>query len=161
MHFQLVETELSGDKTTIFTVLPEGSDETLFDKFIRENLPDFKTELIEISKTIRTIANITGAREQFFKHNEGFPGDGVCAMFDAPDKKLRLYCIRFGMCVIILGGGGHKPDGMKAFQESAKLTEENKIMRKVSSKIMVRIKEKGIRWVDEDLVGNFNFTDDE
>lgn len=39
------------------------------------------------------MATKTGAAEHFFKLNEGKPGDGVCALFDSPDKKLRIYCI--------------------------------------------------------------------
>lgn len=161
MNFEIVATALTGEKASIYTVLPEGSDETLFDAFIRENLPHFKSEILDLTKTIRAIGSVTGAREQFFKLNEGVPGDGVCALFDIPEKNLRLYCIRFGMCVVILGGGGYKPPDMRAFQESDKLNEENSLMREVSAKIMTRIKDKDIEWVNENLVGNFKFTDDE
>ena len=62
---------------------------------------------------IRTINEKTGARESFFKPNEGKPGDLVCALFDIPNSNLRLYCIRFGNSLIILGGGGEKKKTIK------------------------------------------------
>lgn len=57
---------------------------------------------------LKIIGTKTGAREQFFKLHEGNPGDGVCALFDLPDKNLRLYCIRYNTQIIILGGGWNK-----------------------------------------------------
>jgi len=55
---------------------------------------------------LKIIGNETGARESFFKTKEGIPGDGVCTLYDTPDKKLRLYCIRYGKQLIIIGAGG-------------------------------------------------------
>jgi hypothetical protein len=40
--------------------------------------------------------------------NEGKYGDGVSALFDKPKYKLRLYCIRYGTQIIIVGWGGEK-----------------------------------------------------
>jgi hypothetical protein len=161
VNFKLVRLGISGKKASFYSILPSGSNETLFETFIKENQNGFKDELLDIVSRIRSMSNETGAREQYFKPNEGKPGDGVCALYDNPDKHLRLYCIRYGTCVVILGGGGHKAAGMRTLQESDKLTFENDILRTVSKKITERIKEKDIRWVGEDLDGDFNFNDDE
>ncbi|WP_107038590.1 hypothetical protein [Brumimicrobium mesophilum] len=82
---------------------------------------------------LKIIGNETGARESFFKTKEGVPGDGVCALYDTPDKKLRLYCIRYGKELIIIGSGGQK--NVRALQGDEKLEKENYILRWLSAKI--------------------------
>lgn len=117
---------------------------TLFDVFLYENKNSFKSELKDISGRIYAIGHNTGAREQFFKLKEGNPGDGVCALYDDPDIKLRLYCIRFGADIVILGGGGEK--NVRALQDDPKLKKENSIMRQLSSEMMERIKDGEIAY---------------
>ena len=58
--------------------------------FIEENKNSFKSELIDIFIRLKVIGNKTGAREQFFKQYEGNLGDGVCALYDEPEKHLRI-----------------------------------------------------------------------
>jgi hypothetical protein len=48
------------------------------------------------------------------------------------------------MQLIIVGGGGHKPKTIRAFQEDDKLKEENYFLRKLSALITDRIKEFSI-----------------
>ena len=57
-------------------------------------------------------------------------------------KNFRLYCIRYGTSIIILGGGGYKPDTIKALQENEKLTKENYLLRQIAKEINQRIEEK-------------------
>ncbi len=121
VEFEIVRlTKFSGNKASVYAIKPLGEKITLFSKFVNtyENL--FKSEIDEIYKRLNVIGKTTGAREQFFVLNEGEPADGVCALFDEK-KKLRLYCIRYGMCLIILGGGGYKSKNLRAFQEDEKL----------------------------------------
>ena len=105
----------------------------------------------------------TGAREQFFKCNEGKPGDGVCALYDEPDKELRLYCIRYGKVAILLGGGGPKKRQTIAWQDDKKLTKEAQIIISISKDITNRLKEGEIYWSANgyQLSGNLNFSDHE
>jgi hypothetical protein len=72
---------------------------------------------------------VTGARATFFKEFEGSPGDGVCALYDMPGKQLRLYCIKFGMTAIILGGGGPKGKEVRSWQDDP-------VLKKVATRIM-------------------------
>lgn len=108
------------------------------------------------------MGNKTGAYEGFFKLKEGKFGDGVCALYDLPKYKLRLYCIRFGSQIIILGGGGPKPKNIKKLQQSPKLKDENYLLRWLSKKITQRlnddlkISEDGL-----DFIGNLEFEDEE
>lgn len=137
--------ELSGNKASIYSVIIDEDDVSLFEEFIDENIDSHLSEINNITQRLKTIGTKTGAREQYFKLNEGIPGDGVCALYDDPDKKLRLYCIRYGTMIIILGGGGTKPKNIRALQESEKLTEENYLMRAISRTITEKIKDKDIR----------------
>jgi hypothetical protein len=99
----------------------------------------------------------TGAREHYFKHQEGNPSDGVCALFDTPEKKLRLYCIRYGTLIIIIGGGG--PKNVKKLQENDKLKSENLLLRKLSAQITTRIAGKEIQYTKNqmDFTGDLEF----
>lgn len=128
-----------------------------------ENSISFKGEILNILERIRTINEKTGAGESFFKPNEGKPGDLVCALFDVPNSNLRLYCIRFGNSLIILGGGGEKKKTIKAFQEVDKLKEENYILREISAQIAERIKEKEITFSYDgtEITGELEFENNE
>lgn len=138
MRYKLVRiSKLSGDEASIYTLVPESEDgnfqESLFDTFVNENKDSHLSEIKNIVSRLRTIGNDTGARESFFKTKEGAPGDGVCALYDSPSKKLRLYCIRYGTELIVLGGGG--PKNVRTLQEDSKLKSENYFLRWLSDKI--------------------------
>jgi hypothetical protein len=124
-------------------------------------LDKYKDELKNIAQRLYIIGNDVGAREQFFKIKEGKPGDLVCALYDEPDKHLRLYCIRFGSLAIIVGGGG--PKNTRSWQDDSNLSQEVNKMIKVSKDIYQRILSKEIEWSSDgkELLGNLEFTDDE
>lgn len=150
MEYELIKIEsLSGSKASVYTVLISDEHKSLFDVFLDENKNLFLDELKDIAQRLKVIGHKTGAREHFFKLKEGIPGDGVCALFDKPDKNLRLYCIRYGSLIVILGGGGEKPKNIRTLQESEKLRDENYFLRKVSKDIQERMKNKEI-WFSED-----------
>lgn len=92
MKFEIVELEeFSGTKATVYSVWVNDSETTLFDQFVEENQAQYSQELQSIIDRLDIISRTTGAREQFFKLNEGTSGDGICALYDSPNKKLRLY----------------------------------------------------------------------
>ena len=74
MQFEIVKV-YSGPCAIFYSVKLDGENNTLFEKFILENKAKYPKELENISNTIRIMAEKTGAREQFFKQNEGKPGD--------------------------------------------------------------------------------------
>ena len=138
MKYKLVRiSKFSGNEASVYTLLTENEQgefqDSLFDTFINENKTLYLSEIKDIFSRLRTIGNDTGARESFFKTKEGVPGDGVCALYDSPNKKLRLYCIRYGSELIILGGGG--PKNVRALQDDEKLEKENYFLRWISSRI--------------------------
>lgn len=154
---------LSGYKASLYSVVINEEKETLLEKFIRENKNSFLSETKDILKRLRTIGHKTGARKQFFKEFEGKPGDGICALYDDPDSKLRLYCIIFGAQILVVGGGGPKPKNIKALQENQKLKDENHFLRWLSEQITERIKDKEITFENDylDFSGNLEFHEKE
>ena len=154
MKFEIVELEnLSGPKATIYSVIVDSAYQTLFDKFLDENESVFYDEIDSIFETLDQISFSHGARRHYFKENEGKLGDLVCALYDTPDSNLRLYCIRFGTTVVLLGGGGYKSKAIRALQEDPKLTHENYLIRKISELIYQKMKEEEIFWVNEKKLG--------
>lgn len=144
--------ELSGSECSIYTITNSSdTTKTFLDRFIDENINSFKSETLELITRLHTIGHKTGARLQFFKVNEGIPGDGVCALFDTEESNLRLYCIHYGMQLIIVGGGGYKPKSIRSLQEDVKLKEENYFLRRLSELITERIKEKEIKYTNDNL----------
>ena len=164
MNLTLVKLErYSGDKASIYTLYDNVEEKTLFETFIEENKSLFLSELKDINNRLITIGSKAGAREVFFKLNEGNPGDGVCALYDNPNSNIRLYCIRYGTALVILGGGGNKPKTIRSLQDSQKLKKENYILREVSETIAERIKNRDIWFVNDfkDLEGELDFNTDE
>ena len=129
VNYEIVELQpYSGSEAKVYSLIPMGEDETLFEMFVDEYKVEFKNEVKDIIKTIYQIGHTTGARSSFFKQHEGKYGDFVCALFDVPEKNLRVYCIRFGMVAVILGGGGEKAKGVRAWQDDEKLSKEANLM---------------------------------
>lgn len=164
MKFKIVKiNNLSGNKAGVYSVVLNGDEETLLNKFVRENKISFKSETKDILKRLYSIGHTTGSRNQFFKEWEGKPSDGVCALYDNPDSNLRLYCICYGTQLIIVGSGGYKPKTIRALQEDAKLTEENSIIKEISQQITQRIKDKDIRFTPDymQFTGDLSFNDED
>lgn len=160
MKFEVVKLDqFNGNKCGVYSIFVDDEQETLFERFLSENKISFKSEIINILERIRTINSITGARENYFKLDEGKPGDGICALFDLPDSNLRLYCIRYGNSLIILGGGGEKKKSVKALQEVEKLKTENYLLRKISAEIAKRIRQREITFSEDgtEITGELEF----
>ncbi len=164
MNYEIVELkDLSGIEAGIYSVIIEGDSITLFEHFINENAIAFRKEIRSIVGKLQVIGNTTGARETFFKLNEGKPGDGVCALYDTPDSKLRLYCIRYGNVAVVLGGGGIKPKNIKAWQENDKLAFEAETMMDISNDILQRMYDGDLKWSKDGtrLLGNLKISDED
>ena len=153
--------QFSGNKASIYGVWFDELQETSFETFISENKNVFLSELKDIISRLKSIGNATGAREQFFKINEGIPGDGVCALYDSPDKKLRLYCIRYCTLIVVVGGGG--PKEVQKLQQNDKLKDENYFLRELSLQITERLKDGEICFTNDkmDFEGNLEFNDED
>lgn len=148
MEFILTEIEnLSGPEATIYTIKEQKEAHSLFEKFLQENLEDNKNEIKNILSRLKQIGKTTGARSSFFKLNEGKYGDNVCALYDTPSRNLRLFCIRYGMDVVILGGGGGKK--VRAWQDDQKLSEEAQKIIKIAKCINDKLVSRELKWSDD------------
>ncbi len=161
MKFELREIpQLTGRRCKIYSVLVEGDEQTLFEQFVAENEGRFPKEVNDILNKILAIKQLEGARDYFFRpKKEGKLGDGVEALFDEPHANLRLYSIKYGNVLLILGGGGYKSKAIRAFQEDPKLTRENYLMRQIAAVLYKAIKEKDLRWNQrgDNFAGQFYF----
>lgn len=148
MKFELKEIKrLTGKRCKIYSVQIEGDEKTLFEQFLEENQEVFPKEVKSIFGTLEIIANRVGAEDLYFRpKKEGKLGDGVKALFDVPNANLRLYTIKYGKVLLILGNGGYKPKTIRAFQEDPKLTKENYLIRKIAATLYEAIKDKDLRW---------------
>lgn len=161
MRFEIVEIEeLSGDACKIYSIIEDGSADTLFDEFLEEMDVDHSSDVDTLWDKLRFIGKEGGARIQFFRENEGKPGDGVVALLNASRFPLRLYCIRFGSVLLILGGGGYKDRSIRAWQDDEKLRKAAIRMEQISSVITVRIRNREILiGPDGSLSGDLVFED--
>ncbi len=169
MNYEIVELEdFSGNAAKIYSIIPEGEEETLFDKFVDENSTSNRKELKEIVSRIKQIGQTTGARENFFKHegdNEFVRkyGKYVWALYDEEESNLRLYCIRFSGIAIILGGGGFKDKSVIKWQDGPKLSEEVKKVMKYAENILKQLDDGDLHWSKNgiELEGNLKNYDNE
>jgi len=160
VKFEIVKIEqLTGNRTTVYSVIIDEEELTLFEQFIAENIESHRNELQDITERIKVIATKTGAIESFFDKPEGKIGQDIFALYDKPKSHLRLYCMRFSKVALILGGGGHKPKSIRSFQEDPKLKYENYLLREISDRVTKRIIEKEIWWSEDgmELTGNLIF----
>jgi len=163
MKYKLVKlNKLSGNKASIYTIHLEKEKKTLFDSFLEDNKISFKDELKDIVSRLKVIGSKTGARDYFFKLNEGKPGDGVCALYDKPGSNLRLYCIKYGTLIVIVGSGGYKAKSIRKLQQNKKLTEENYLLREISAAIKTKMDDNEIEFSSDfmDFEGDLTFNNE-
>ncbi|RKR84068.1 hypothetical protein BDD43_4292 [Mucilaginibacter gracilis] len=162
MNFGLEKVDkLSGSEASVYAVTLAGQPSSVFEQFLAEYQVDYLPEVKDIINRLRVIGHKTGAREQFFKPFEGKYGDLVCALYDDPDKKLRLYCMRFGGDCVILGGGG--PKEVQAWQDDPNLTYHAELMIKVAKKVHKRFEDGDLKWASgfKDINGDLTFMEDD
>ena len=148
MKFELKEIkQLTGKRCKIYSVQMEGDENTLFEQFLAKNETKFPDEVQDIFDNITIIGRRAGATDAYFRpKKEGKLGDGVEALFDFPRANLRLYAIRYGTVLLVLGGGGHKSKTIRAFQEDPKLIKENYLLRQIAATLYEAIRDKDLRW---------------
>ncbi|GAB2683453.1 hypothetical protein GCM10027037_00340 [Mucilaginibacter koreensis] len=158
MKFKLHKiAQLSGSKASVYTVTLDGDAGSLFEQFLIANKGEFPAETQDLLLALRTIGHKTGARVDFFKKGEGRMGDHISALFDVPERKLRLYCIQFGMDCIILGGGG--PKTTRTWQEDTELSRQMHLLMQVADRIHQGFADKELGWGPgmRDITGDLDF----
>jgi hypothetical protein len=152
-RFEIIEiSELSGPMAHIYSVAFDDDDLTLFDHFVEDN-QEHEDDIRIMIMRLRVMGNTTGCRSQYFRDNEGAPGDGVVALRQG---QMRLYCLRNGNTCIFIGSGGYKSPEIAAYQEDPYLNDRNLLTRKIAAAINKAI-------IDHDLIveddGRLNTTE--
>ena len=162
MGFEIVEIEeLSGPACKIYSIAYDGDEgDTLLDEFLDRMDAEYPEEVDELWARLVFMGREGGARLQFFRENEGKPGDGVVALLKDVGYSLRLYAIRYGTVLLILGSGGYKSAETAAWQDDEILRKHASEMIRISALITERIKDKEITICpDGSLTGNLYFED--
>lgn len=163
MNYEIVElSRFSGPEATFYSIIPQGERDTLFETFLKEYAAINRKEMVYLANHIKIMAKSTGARDSFFKLGEGKPGDGVCALYDDPDKKFRLFCIRYGAAAVIICGGAPKPKNIQRWQDDKMLTIHAELAIQISKDITERLRAGDLEWSagGSQLLGNLIFSDD-
>lgn len=161
-NYEIVELQpFSGSEAKVYSLIPMGEVESLFEKFVDENKVIFKNEVKDILKRLNQIGNTTGARKSFFKHEGDHEfvkkyGKYVWALYDDEERNLRLYCIRFASAAIILGGGGYKAKSVIKWQEDENLSIEVRKIMAYAESILKQLDKGEIYWSKDrtELQGN-------
>lgn len=178
MKFEIVKLEeFEGSKASIYSIIVNDDEETLFDKFLAENEKDHPSQVKNLLVTLYAINTRIGYDKDVLHRrsyrdkstggvteHEGKPGQNIDTLFDGPDKNLRLYLVDCGKCTIILGGGGFKSKKIKALQEDPKLKAENYLLRRFADLFDEAIRDREIYPLGNDLEGNLeiiDYSDDE
>ena len=77
---------LSGNKASVYSVIIDQCQDTLFEVFLKENAELHMNELTNILLRIKTMGQKVGIIDDFLKIHEGRYGDGVCALYDVPNS---------------------------------------------------------------------------
>ena len=157
MKFKIVELpELSGPACRIYSVIYDGGEDSLYEAFDASVYDTYPDESDEIWNTLMFMGKEGGARIQFFREDEGRPGDGIVALLKKKRFSLRVYCIRYGNGPLIVGNGG--PKQVRAWQDDPHLTACVQELMDISFLITERIKDRDIRIAaDGTFQGNLEF----
>ena len=81
--------------------------------------------------------------------------------FSDGQGRYKQIAIKYSSVLLVLGGGGHKPKDIRAFQEDPKLTKENYLLREISKRLSEAMQDGNLKWNNffNDFIGNFTFDD--
>jgi hypothetical protein len=157
VNFELIEIQI-GSKASIYTIHIEGEKKNELEKWIEKILSEIDNTKSEdnedynklkealdfiVNRLKKTIPH-KGAKEYYFEHD----GKRTDAVVKLKNSILRLYCLRYGGLLLIVGNGGTKPAGIIKTQDKKELKEAVENLQVVESKIK-----------EAQDMGEFNFSD--
>jgi len=153
-----IELFAEGDKVSFYTLVFE-SDKPEIEKFRDENKSGkHQKDYKEIMSAMASISS-RGAFERNFR----WAGKYKDKAAELPDNqcfgnRLRLYCLHISENVVIVGNGGHKPQGKRTYQKIPFLNECVETLQKVDAEFQKRVRNREIVIEDKKLSGNLKFT---
>lgn len=130
----------SGKNVAIFSVLYEGETKNEFQKFIEKYGADdaYNDDLGIILARIQKI-EMDSAADRHFRY-EGKMREHIRALPpNIESSKLRLYCLCYGECILILGGGGNKEKGIRTWQDDPQLTKYVAELQKIDKAMSLKL----------------------
>ena len=120
------------------------NDKDAFGEFLSNNAQKYESELLGILGRLKNMGVKNGALRGYFKLDEASNNDEkIVCYYDVPDSKLRIFCIRFSVHLVVLCGGGAKPKTIISWQQSNVLRKAAESSMNVSKLIDTNI-EKGL-----------------
>lgn len=144
------------DKITFYSFVIDDNKSCEMELFIKGlSSVDRINDLTQIINLLDKISQ-NGSQERYFRY-EGKMSDNVCAL---PDHYLinsdcRLYCLRYGDAILILGNGGVKSTA--TYQEDGHLNECVETLQLIDKKINALIKSGGIKIENKTITGQLDF----
>jgi hypothetical protein len=150
MNYRIVKLEqLSGRKGTIYTLVRDGEELSLFDQFLQGCSQQHEAQVRNLVAKLKAMGQQTGMREHLFRMDEGRPGDLVVAVSDDVTSTLRAYGIRYGNTILLLGAGG--PKLVRAWQDDPELKRAANEMIAISKAMMEKTKNREITWTPDQM----------
>jgi diaminopimelate epimerase len=141
-EFEILEFKL-GEKAGFYCIKIDGEKEPEAIKFFTKFARKKRRSIENMLKNIDYMVNSRGCQEHLFKHEFG-------DIYKLWDGKLRLYCIRFGNCAAILGGGDIKK--VRATQDSEILLKHFQLLKNINVEVNKRISKGEIIVTDNRLL---------
>ena len=83
---------------------------------------------------------MSGAEDRHFRY-EGKMREHIRALpASIESSRLRLYCLCYSECILILGGGGIKEKGTRTWQDDPQLTKYVKELQKIDKAMSLKIR---------------------
>lgn len=141
--------KFSGSKASIYVAVNTNSNSNPLSDFLKTySDTDYEDKAMNLVGRIKSMGTKTGVLDEFLKLQENEKkgqGDNVCALFDIPEKEMRLYCIKISESIIIIGGGAPKPDDIQSWQQCPNLSKAARYMIFISEKIKQKLNNGGLK----------------
>ncbi|PIS30283.1 MAG: hypothetical protein COT43_02175 [Candidatus Marinimicrobia bacterium CG08_land_8_20_14_0_20_45_22] len=143
LGFRLVRIKF-GRKAKIYSIKYDGEENHEFHKFVTNpevrDHPDFEA----LRKKIKELYDKRGLLPQYFRPEDEKSIHSEICRIDYGVGYLRLFCIRWNDNLLILGGGGVKPNDIRFWQESLELSVEARKVTDVFHRLKRYLEESGL-----------------
>lgn len=143
-------------KVNMYSFTVGDNDDTELELFIKNLENKGKSDDLTVILGLIDKIGENGAQERYFRY-EGRKNDHVCALPDhfLVKSKFRLYCLRYGDIILVLGNGGLKTT--KTYQKDPHLNSCVKLLQKIDKKIN-QLLESGAIYIDGKTIrGDLHF----
>lgn len=140
--FEIVEV-IVGSRASVYTVLIEGREQTELDLFLTnvqkeiqeiedaEERDRLKEAFDFIVNRLRSTIPSTGCQARYFEP-DGRADDAVEKL---KQNLLRLFCLRYGKLLVIVGNGGIKPPSIRRTQDKEDLDKAVKQLQYINKRL--------------------------